>query len=41
MIDGDEYGAVFWNENWQEKLKYSEKTYSSATLSTINLNGVT
>jgi hypothetical protein len=23
-----------WNENWHEKPKYSEKTYSSATLST-------
>jgi hypothetical protein len=25
-----------WNENWQEKPKYSEKTCPSATLSTIN-----
>jgi hypothetical protein len=25
-----------WNENWQEKLKYSEKTSSSATLPTTN-----
>jgi hypothetical protein len=25
-----------WNENWQEKPKYSEKTFPSATLSTIN-----
>jgi hypothetical protein len=26
----------WWNEDWQGKLKYSEKTYPSATLSTIN-----
>jgi hypothetical protein len=26
-----------WNENWQGKPKYSEKTYPSATLSTTNL----
>jgi hypothetical protein len=26
----------WWNDNWQEKLKYLEKTSSSATLSTIN-----
>jgi hypothetical protein len=25
-----------WNENWQEKLKYSEKTCPSANLSTTN-----
>jgi hypothetical protein len=25
-----------WNENWQGKPKYSEKTYPSATLSTTN-----
>jgi hypothetical protein len=25
-----------WNENWQGKPKYSEKTYSSATLFTKN-----
>jgi hypothetical protein len=25
-----------WNEDWQEKPKYSEKTYPSATLSTTN-----
>jgi hypothetical protein len=25
-----------WNENWQGKHKYSEKTYPSATLSTTN-----
>jgi hypothetical protein len=24
----------WWNENWQGKPKYSEKTYPSATLST-------
>jgi hypothetical protein len=26
----------WWNENWQRKLKYSEKTCPSATLSTTN-----
>jgi hypothetical protein len=25
-----------WNDNWQGKLKYSEKTYPSTTLSTTN-----
>jgi hypothetical protein len=25
-----------WNENWEEKPKYSEKTYPSATLFTTN-----
>jgi hypothetical protein len=25
-----------WSENWQGKPKYSEKTYTSATLSTTN-----
>jgi hypothetical protein len=29
------FGSNWWNENWQEKPKYSEKTYPSATLSTI------
>jgi hypothetical protein len=27
---------IWWNEDWQGKPKYSEKTYPSATLSTIN-----
>jgi hypothetical protein len=27
---------IWWNENWQGKLKYSEKTCPSATLSTTN-----
>jgi hypothetical protein len=27
---------IWWNEDWQGKPKYSEKTYSSATLSTTN-----
>jgi hypothetical protein len=26
-----------WNENWQGKQKYSEKTYPNATLSVTNL----
>jgi hypothetical protein len=28
--------SVWWNENWQGKVKYSEKTCPSATLSTTN-----
>jgi hypothetical protein len=31
----------WWNENWQGKPKYSEKSYPSATLSTTNLNDLT
>jgi hypothetical protein len=27
---------IWWNEDWQGKPKYSERTYSSATLSTTN-----
>jgi hypothetical protein len=27
---------IWWNEDWQGKPKYSEKTYPSATLSTTN-----
>jgi hypothetical protein len=34
MIDGDDFWSNWWNENWQVKAKYSEKTYPSATLST-------
>jgi hypothetical protein len=34
MIDEDDFWSNWWNENWQGKLKYSEKTYPSATLST-------
>jgi hypothetical protein len=30
----DEYGAFWWNENWQGKPKYLEKTCPSAILST-------
>jgi hypothetical protein len=33
MID-DDFWSNWWNENWQGKPKYSEKTYPSATLST-------
>jgi hypothetical protein len=36
MIDEGDYGAVWWNEDWQGKPKYSEKTCPSATLSTTN-----
>jgi hypothetical protein len=36
MIDDGDCGAIWWNEDWQGKPKYSEKTYSSAILSTIN-----
>jgi hypothetical protein len=28
--------SIWWNENWQGKLKYSEETCPSATFSTIN-----
>jgi hypothetical protein len=28
--------SSWWNDNWQGKPKYSEKTCHSATLSTIN-----
>jgi hypothetical protein len=34
MIDEDDFWSSWWNENWQGKPKYSEKTYPSATLST-------
>jgi hypothetical protein len=34
MIDEDDFWSNWWNENWQGKPKYSEKTYPSATLST-------
>jgi hypothetical protein len=34
MIDEDDFWSNWWNENWQRKPKYSEKTYPSATLST-------
>jgi hypothetical protein len=27
---------IWWNDDWQEKPKYSEKTYPNATLSTTN-----
>jgi hypothetical protein len=33
MIDEDDFWSNWWNENWQGKPKYLEKTYSSATLS--------
>jgi hypothetical protein len=31
-----EDGEIWWNEDWQGKPKYSEKTCPSATLSTTN-----
>jgi hypothetical protein len=31
MIDEDYFWSNWWNENWQRKPKYSEKTYPSAT----------
>jgi hypothetical protein len=34
MIDEDDFWSNWWNEIWQGKPKYSEKTYPSATLST-------
>jgi hypothetical protein len=34
MIDEDDFSSNWWNEIWQGKPKYSEKTYPSATLST-------
>jgi hypothetical protein len=34
MIDEGNFWSDLWNENWQGKPKYSEKTYPSATLST-------
>jgi hypothetical protein len=34
MIDEDDFWSNWWNEIWQGKPKYSEKTYHSATLST-------
>jgi hypothetical protein len=34
MIDEDDFWSNWWNEIWQGKLNYLEKTYRSATLST-------
>jgi hypothetical protein len=36
MIDEDDFWSNWWNEDWQEKPKYPEKTCPSATLSTTN-----
>jgi hypothetical protein len=33
MIHEDDFWSKWWNENWQGKPKYSEKTYPSATKS--------
>jgi hypothetical protein len=32
MINEDDFWSNWWNEIWQGKPKYSEKTYPSATL---------
>jgi hypothetical protein len=32
--DDDDFWSNWWNEIWQGKSKYAEKTYPSATLST-------
>jgi hypothetical protein len=32
MIDEDGFWSNWWNKNWQGKLKYWEKTYTSAPL---------
>jgi hypothetical protein len=36
MIDEDHFWSNWWNEDWQGKPTYSEKTCCSATLSTTN-----
>jgi hypothetical protein len=36
MIDGDDCGAISGMNEWQGKLKYLEKTCTSAALSTID-----
>jgi hypothetical protein len=36
MIDDGDCGGNRWNEDWQGKPKYSEKTCPGATLSTTN-----
>jgi hypothetical protein len=36
MIGDGDCGENWWNEDWQGKPKYSEKTCPSATLSTTN-----
>jgi hypothetical protein len=38
MIDEDDFWSNWWNENWQGKPMYSEKTFSSATLSTTKFH---
>jgi hypothetical protein len=35
MIDDNEW-SILWNENWQGKMKYAEKTCPNDTLSTTN-----
>jgi hypothetical protein len=36
MIDEDDFWRNWWNEDWQGKPKYSEKTCPNATSSTTN-----
>jgi hypothetical protein len=36
MIDGDDYRVLSGMNEWQRKLKYSEKTCPSATLFTTD-----
>jgi hypothetical protein len=36
MRDGDDCGALSGINDWQGKLRYSEKTYHSASLSTTD-----
>jgi hypothetical protein len=36
MIDGDDCGGISGMNDWKGKLKYSEKTCSSVSLSTID-----
>jgi hypothetical protein len=38
MIYEDDFWSNWWNEDWQGKLKYSEKTCPSATLSTTKFD---
>jgi hypothetical protein len=38
MIDEDDFWSNWWNEIWQGKPKYSEKTYPIATLSTTKFH---
>jgi hypothetical protein len=41
MIDEDDFWSNWWNEIWQWRPKYSEKTYPNATLSTTKSHMMT